>query len=760
MGRSKSNSKVKSTTPIPLPHDGTVHSHLINGSSNDGLSTSSKPSPSLSVALHLLELSSQSEGVDSTLLLSEEARLCKILVEASTAQEQLQALQSHRIQLSSLLKRQQNEQKKQEWYLKEVEKQIYEDMTEIESPDAPNEWIGLYRILLEWSLSTQTTVPLRRAIQSNLSAYQNLQLDSKAVRSVQREVLVSFWNNPCATISAKRLMQVAQPVGTDGGDSKVLTIDDDSKCDWNNALYSMEMAVNYEPTLQLLRENLASDAVSFLFRHWVSPFLTSDVSNLGSINNTSDSTMVKDGLVIAEILKILLQPTKSTTGMGVSPELLQATEGKSSSSSTIPKPSKTSGRISSGLTVIPHLTDFRIFFLRILTNSNTPPEGYNVLGLAYGRCLLIGSNGSPNDPARKAIDTIQALQNDRGTNVLYRNLSQLAKLHIVQGIGATLDAEDLIRQPLVSNETDGKSDGTELQSSKTSPLDACWMFSMLINREATDPLVRLGIIKCVSTLVSRCQSLEKKMTGQLIEETLEMVLQAWESPPLRRLGKQIPKLFDSIVQLLDDGRVEDLVHSILVEQPVHRKGRYIALETLLPRIGAQKILQHGGLESLLEGIGDRGGQNTGVIADLWAKILQYLWKECVGQLNERDTDKFSTPTSDDNPIDDQINDVFANWLEQWIPSLAWALVEPSGFSRRKQVASFCLPRMLSLMKESGDKILLARIPDAAGSLLDVIRKRHPEPLELANDGNEEQTFGDRTMWALLEVSYAYADTQR
>ena len=779
MGRLKSTSKVKSNVPIPLPHDGIIYHHAVNldfenhesylQQSTHPRSTTPSSSFSLSVALRLLKDSTHT--IDSKHVLSSSASICKELCEASTLQVQLQVLQTHRSQLLNKCKEQKQQQQE--------EKRIRTEENQPQGPLIPLssngrcEWIGLYRLLLEWSLSVQTTMPLRRAIQSNLSVYHNLHLNSELMLAVQEEVLMSFWDTPRVATGIEQFTPVSSS-----------TTDDNPMCYWENVLYSMELAVNYAPTLQVLQENFMVDITSFLFQNWVAPFISKSSSKINSDSETAlnDSTvsMVQDGLVVVAILKILLHPTKQVSNSAFSPELLAA----AATSTT----SDVDGTLStkSGRTIIkpPRLTEFQTFLLHLLGSPNTPPEGHSILGVTYGRCMLLNSLDSTccpsnvDDVARTAVATVRTISDERNIGeeshltelnksslsgaIMYGNLSQLAKLAIVQGIAATLDGEDLLRKiPSPSILANGASHDASQEAFKStnsaalSPLEACWTFTLETSRVATDPLVRFGTLKAISTLISRCHSLQFDLNEphikSLIEETLEMVLDAWENPPMRKLGTAIPSLFESMVQLLDDARVGELVNFILIEQPKYRKGRYIALETLLPRIGTQKILQHGGLEALLEGIGDRGGQNTGVIADLWAKVLLHIWNDLVvnDQSSCGDRKSWNSHNYDHN---DPINGVFSKWLDEWIPSLSRALVSPDGFSRRKQVAAFCLPRMESLMKGSGDKILLTMIPAAVAALLDTIAHSRREQLELENDSTEEESFGDRITWALLEVS--------
>jgi hypothetical protein len=162
--------------------------------------------------------------------------------------------------------------------------------------------------------------------------------------------------------------------------------------------------------------------------------------------------------------------------------------------------------------------------------------------------------------------------------------------------------------------------------------------------------------------------------------------ESWENPPLRRMGTAIPGHFKAIVQTIPEERLEGLFKQVL-EQPVNRKGRYLALDILLPYmhitgIGDTKELSVNGkplpIESFLEGIGDQG-PNAGPIADLWIKILRFMWVEISKRNESSDEDERRTQ--------------YGIWKLCCIPSLSKAIIHPS-LVRRRQVNAFCLPRVV------------------------------------------------------------------
>jgi hypothetical protein len=247
-------------------------------------------------------------------------------------------------------------------------------------------------------------------------------------------------------------------------------------------------------------------------------------------------------------------------------------------------------------------------------------------------------------------------------------------------------------------------------------------------------MVRWGALKGLSTLASRWKQQQQQQQqanttteanrhDELIQETLQVVLQAWENPPLRKLGSAIPGLFRTLVQLLHERQLQELCRHV-IQQPVNRKGRYLALEILLPFMPAGQSIQ---AESLLEGIGDRG-PSTGPIADLWIKLLGGLWKDI-----EKSPDGSSS-------------NGFEKWKTDWVPSLSQALVAPN-LSRRKQVAAFCFPRIVDLMKASDS--LRPHLSNAMIALLEETSTLRQQSNRKSLDTME--SLGDRALWVQLEV---------
>ncbi len=443
---------------------------------------------------------------------------------------------------------------------------------------------------------------------------------------------------------------------------------------WEKPLRSLDVAVNYAPLRETLQRNLLTECLSFLCS-------SETVARVleGSQISSLPLQVVDNALQIVTMLKVLLRNLDTTTE----------------------KP--------------PAL--FQKFVLALLTYPKLPSDGFNTLGILHGKLLLLNAE----------TDTKAMVQNCISSVAESDSLSPLARLSMVQGIAATLDADVLITEE------------------KDSPLELCWEYSLRVGQTSTDPMVRWAAIKGLSTLASRWkQYYSKKGEGDdqrqfehmsLVEKTLDLVFDSWENPPLRKLGMAIPGLFKALVQLLPRTELRGLCQKVL-EQPASRKGRYLALEILLPYMPATSVNDDSSsstmmipIESLLEGIGDRGA-NAGSIANLWIKVLKSAWQGLTSKCEGADGFSF---------------DSFESWKNYWMPSFCQTIIDPS-LTRRKQVVAFCLPRLTDFMKEFEN--LRDQLPLLFVELLEEIEAISIECAQTDTFVN----LSDRILWAELELT--------
>ncbi len=615
MGRAKTKAKQKSNVPILFPHDGPVF--RLSSQKRE----SEKQDASLSLALQVLDTIGNGNSDEGVSLLA--AKLFKVLRKPdTTTKEQLQALQTFKCSFIT------------------EEKQVQEGKKIRRDKD----WdivAGVYRLLLEWSLSYRTPLPFQRAIQANLktigsSAFALEASNNSHPETICKDVMESLWK---------------------------------TSSHWETPLHSLDVAVNYAPLRENLQTNLMKDCLSFLGRsEMVSRVLEE------SHESSLPSQVVDTALHIATMLKVLL-------GNGTTEH---------------PPPL------------------FQKFVLCLLAYPKLPSDGFNTLGILHGKLLLLESEKDTKAMVQSCIASVA--ESD--------SLSPLARLSMVQGIAATLDADVLITQE------------------KESPLELCWEYSLRVGQTSTDPMVRWAAIKGLSTLASRWkQYFSKRGDDQrpfehmaLVEKTLDLVFDSWENPPLRKLGMAIPGLFKALVQLLPRSDLRGLCQKVL-EQPASRKGRYLALEILLPYMPPTSLESSSSammipIDSLLEGIGDRGA-NAGSIANLWIKVLKCAWQELTSKNND-DDHGFSYES-------------FENWKNYWMPSFCQTIVD-QNLTRRKQVVAFCLPRLTDLMKEFEN--LREQLPLLFVELLKGIEA-------ISVESAHTDTFGclsDRVLWAELEIS--------
>jgi hypothetical protein len=735
MGRTS----VKSIDPIPLPHDGLLHSYLhTNGSEATNNNNDDPASDIVSRALNFL-----SEGDSVAAINAEEnssqdtsptGALIFTLKTAKQIKEQLHALQAYR---STILHQRRNQNNKssprQEQENDNIEKAV------------------LYRILLEWFLSYQTPLPLRRAIQSSLDALaedlemeEQQQYNNSLPSEIRDKVLGSIYDNHQQQLSSSSL--------------------------WSYPLHSLHEAMNYKATHDalVLKEDCAISVLQFLRHYWTqefqSPLEKVEVSSVSSSSVSSLSEQQDEGSVFFVEQEVTDAVQRAVQWAGIVKIIL------SDAPFLAIRPSHTSTGSSPSL-----ITNNQQLFVSIqnclwsiLTCRITAVDALSNLGIACSRVLL-----QLHPPtSTKEGNNIPTLI----TNFVAEALPPLTTIAIVQGMAATV--------PI----------GIMLQES-----DSFMAFFQLQSNEA-DPGVRLAALKGIHTLVSRCltristtaadnttealEDYEQKAIQSMTQGTLKIVLQAWENPPNRRLGNAIPSLFQKLVALMQETGAndsmsdsemkhsnngstehksfEDLVLQLLA-QPSNRKGRYKALETLLPIVGSRQIILLGGwklMESLLEGIGDRNSHNAGTIADLWAKILSDLLEE----IRKENASTSNGPQSDDGNNNEkkskkarkdfspeQIHQVLPTWLDNWVPSLASALLSNMP-TRRKQVAAFCLPRIVPMV--GGRKRQIA----ANLAFASVLKAVDDCALSGNGFGSAGQIIrlgdiNDRALWATLEVRH-------
>ncbi len=291
------------------------------------------------------------------------------------------------------------------------------------------------------------------------------------------------------------------------------------------------------------------------------------------------------------------------------------------------------------------------FLYQLLTCRALMTERLPIVSVAYARAIVLQHDGTTFDLLSRPDMS---------------SLSLVPKVVLLQGLIAAVFWEDLEPQ-----------------------LVAVIEFLESAALQSSDLQVRTMALKTLRTVVSRCASHEFTVPYDL----MEIVLESWENPPCRKLAQAVAALFQSLIKVHPPEDLPALVDRIM-EQPPHRKGKYIALEAALPLVDTP--VSPTLLAELLVGISNQGN-NRGAIANLWQTLLS------------RGSD--------------------------WVPSLANALVTIQPFSSRQQVAAFCLPRIQSV--PGGNTELMKEL--ATYSVSDD-RVRDADRL----------TQNDRVLWAKLE----------
>jgi hypothetical protein len=371
---------------------------------------------------------------------------------------------------------------------------------------------------------------------------------------------------------------------------------------WSRPVGSLFETLNYEPTRNCLLGK-EQQALSLLNRYVEVIQPTLERSSCDVVLETSDTgwesdvaAAVQEGLEVASALKLFMTSMLPAEHQSV-------------------------------VELAPLVNRMTFFLDSLIFCKATPSDGLSVVGVVYGQTLFFGWKclfsdiSSDEVVAKEAAQVVDCIKEKRG-------LPSLNMLAVIQGLAATLP--DCIvsfgSPPFLID-----------------PLGSTLLHFCL---HESDSATRLSALRGLQTLLNRCHkllSLENLCQDSfddaktLADATLEIVLQTWDCPPDRQVAVAIPNLFQSLVQLLKalnetDAPMENLVRRVLQQAP-NKKGKYLALERLLPVVGAEKLISYAGdtlIQSLVSGICDRG-DSAGAIADLLGKLLCQLRQ----QMDER-----------------------------------------------------------------------------------------------------------------------------
>ena len=748
MGRAS----IKSNDPIPLPHDGPLHQRLLRKAATTGVEDGSVDDVSLNwkdrvttVALDFLQENSNTRAKENNNKEDSECqRILQLLQTLRTApkiKDQLQALQLFRSATTN--------PKKASILSNE------DSITATISPQLCLYRSALYRILLEWFLSYKTPLPLRRAIQGNLEGLQH-QITVKEGTTTKQSSLQT-----CLELRLEVLQSFLVQ------DESTL-----SSLPWEQPLHSLHEALNYastHDTILLLNNNDTTnpsipvrDNRPMQVLHFLQGYAESNLRPILLSNDADQPSGKRVGTVmfveqeVTDAMQRAIQwATILKTVLADAPSL--AINGATSTvQNSFQQPNTNSDDL---------FQFFQDFVWDIMLLQITPADSLSKLGMAHSRVLLLQKPPSTESSATNTCLSTHIPE------LVAQQLPALVTIALVQGLAATVPIQIMLVES-----------------------DALLQYFQQQSLEA-DPGVRLAALKGIHTLISRCLTralrcsnsniskeesqalslLEIEEMQTLTQQTLEIVLQAWESPPNRRLGSAIPSLFEKLVSLMQElGRqhqddsdskdtgqqqvaFQDLVKRLLA-QPSNRKGRYKALETLLPIVGARNMIALGRewklMESLLEGIGDRNSHSAGAIADLWQKILTDLLQDMLANTEAVISDPLVATSDVENKKKRRkaeypiaiVQQGVPVWCNDWVPSLAEALLS-SAKSRRKHVAQFCLPRIASMLggrKKQDENAMTFAL------LLQAIHLSESEQNGGVNLG-EVEGLSDRVLWATLET---------
>lgn len=608
--------------------------------------------------------------LQSSDLTSLEYKTIQEIVHASTIKQQLNTLRAYR---STLLN-------------------IKGQLASI-SDERKNGLCGVYRLLLEVGFSNDTPHPLKRASQACLVAMQGI-LDSKSLDSIHKSVVCSLfntqllWKNPNKTL-----------FDTVAFDSTL------------NVILNKESNYVLEVFNLLLREIERGDILTIIESY-------GDGDDVVGVVSVQVMSAIENGVEICDSLKLFLRNDERLlqlaldNGHEFKQELLES------------------------------MAKLRTFVEILLRCKATSPDALSVCSVTLSQLFLLHSRieGLSDDELivkiRSLVDTVIGGKEKDSCFELLTDLPSLNKLSIVKGLVGTL--------------TDSTLSEKSSENGEIFLLDPFGNHILHVADVATENSVRLLALKALETVLGRWKSIISSRDDAEInfearkyaDKVLQVALSTWESPPSRRIGSAIPNLFQSIVKLMDaldqkdhgsKGKIkfiDNLVIKIL-SQPSTRKGKYVALDALLPKVGASKLLELANssvgssssalVSSFLSEIGRRGN-SAGAVAELLAKILSMLLIEMHKKAgidldvhqdgNKKDRKKknkvssVEAETGDGQTQQDALV-LLKEWNVIWALPLAHSLIQ-STHASRTQIASFCFPLITTFVGGKGNKMLASQ----------------------------------------------------
>jgi hypothetical protein len=416
----------------------------------------------------------------------------------------------------------------------------------------------------------------------------------------------------------------------------------------------------------------------------------------------------------------------------------------------------------------------------------------------------------------------------------FGSLPLLNKLAVVRGILASM-TDEILTQPIqIKSKSNFSSEDKEISSTSSSLLiNPISYYILHLAEHSTENAVRHSALKGLDSVLARCKSIilssttfntsthpdqEKALfvtqVQELSNQILNVTLCTWESPPSRQIESSLPELFQNLIQVLEtiqqnehNDAIDCLIQRVL-SQHAQRKGRYVALDILLPKIGAMKLIELSSdsvstdnnagkcslITSLIDSIGDRGS-NTNVIANLLSKILNKLREELDCNTNIQSLDNSHKNTTiinnrkarrkkerelrkqqhvmkgfeeNKNNADGIITDSLIEqeedvcrlnpeWIKTWCPPLARALLS-TILTRRNQVAAHCLPLITYIVGGPSQRINACH---AFSFLVDEIQVQEKvlQSESKCTDFSSDCRPTDISLWALLQVAW-HAEAQK
>ena len=610
--------------------------------------------------------------------------------------------------------------------------------------------IGIYRILCELCLSNDTPHSFKKAGYSCLSA----------LTSLVENVTLDYNMDSLDCLNKSILESILCPTN--------------ERKFWKQPIQTLFDAFTYEPMKKMILGNTAYIDSVFRLSLQEGSKRIQTLKNIRSLVSGLDDTLSNNQVVEADVKSKQLTMNDGVVGLDV----LDAIERSSEICATL-KIILTSyiqtnyyldNHISSTReeTLVLYESIINMVIKPMMYCPATSTDALIVGGVCYSQIMLLKWNleaRSDDQSMREmAYDFLLfIIENDVDYN------ENLPDLMLVKGLTSTLSNHTLAL-PVVNPKQNNQ---------KTTLIEQIASYMMTLSENSSNDAIRLWALKGLDTTMGRCRGIIlssgslpdftvfRRQVVILTNEILQIALVIFDSPPCKQIGSAIPGLFKSLINLLEfldcemnmsdqkEMKSIDVLVTKILMQPSNRKGKYVALDALLYKVGPMKLIESSKsigsediVSSFINEIKERGN-SAGAVSELLGKMLSMLREEMhknagvdlqrVGETKKERRKREKMILENEINTQDLLHHdgirLISSWFQVWVPAFAKAMIQSQSCKQRHTIASYCLPLIVTIVGGTARKI------DACHSFAALL-----DEISSTSDNSS------KILWAKLEVS--------